>query len=173
MAKYEKVKCEMLPQLLLWKYPKPLFKKSIELTVDDGYAAVVNIDGKNSLVQPGKQILPMQDKKAGLSAEIYFVRTEGSNRFRWGAKPNVEMYDPIYNVPIRLMGYGTAAVIIQNPVTLVQSAKSGKFPAERDPLPDYFRVLCQRALKDSVYRFFSTNRVSLLYAPQYRQRSAL
>ena len=169
MAKLEKVKCEMLPQLLLWKYPKTLFKKSVELTVENGYAAVVYTDGQSSLVQPGKETLALEDKKAGLSAEIYFVRTENSNRYRWGTKPRIEMRDPVYNVPLRLTGYGTAAVAIQNPVMLVQNAKNGKFPKTGDPLPDFFRDRCNQALKNSLTRFFGTNRISLLYASQYLQ----
>ena len=159
----------MLPQLLLWKYPKTLFKKPVELTVENGYAAVVYTDGQSSLVQPGKETLALEDKKAGLSAEIYFVRTENSNRYRWGTKPRIEMRDPVYNVPLRLTGYGTAAVAIQNPVMLVQNAKNGKFPKTGDPLPDFFRDRCNQALKNSLTRFFGTNRISLLYASQYLQ----
>ena len=170
MAKFEKVKCEMLPQqLLLWKYPKTLFNKAVELTVDDGYTAVVNNGGNLTLIQPGKQILPLQDKKAGLSAEIYFVRVDGSNRYHWGTKPNIEINDPIYNVPIRLMGYGTVNVAIQNPLLLVQNAKCGRFPLTGDPLPEFFRNQCLQALKNSIFRLFGMNRVSLLYAPQYIQ----
>ena len=170
MANYEKVKCEMLPQqLLLWKYPKTLFNKAVELTVDDGYTAVVNNGGNLTLIQPGKQILPLQDKKAGLSAEIYFVRVDGSNRYHWGTKPNIEINDPIYNVPIRLMGYGTVNVAIQNPLLLVQNAKCGRFPLTGDPLPEFFRNQCLQALQNSIFRLFGMNRVSLLYAPQYIQ----
>ena len=170
MAKFEKVKCEMLPQqLLLWKYPKTLFDKAVELTVDDGYTAVVNIGGNLTLVQPGKQILPLQNKEAGLSAEIYFVRVDGSNRYHWGTKPNIEINDPIYNVTIRLMGYGTVNVAIQNPLLLVQNAKCGRFPLTGDPLPEFFRNQCLQALQNSIFRLFGMNRVSLLYAPQYIQ----
>ena len=160
----------MLPQqLLLWKYPKTLFNKAVELTVDDGYTAVVNIGGNLTLVQPGKQILPLQNKEAGLSAEIYFVRVDGSNRYHWGTKPNIEINDPIYNVTIRLMGYGTVNVAIQNPLLLVQNAKCGRFPLTGDPLPEFFRNQCLQALQNSIFRLFGMNRVSLLYAPQYIQ----
>ena len=169
MAKYETVKCEMLPQLMLWKYPKTVFKKPVELTVDAGYAAVANIDGRFFRMQSGKQILQLPDKKSDLSAEIYFVRTEAPYQFRWGTKPRIEINDPTYNVPIQLMGYGTTTVAIQDPLLLVQSAMNGKFPEKGDPLPDFFRELCVQALKSAVTNFFGVNRDSPLSAPQHRQ----
>jgi membrane protease subunit (stomatin/prohibitin family) len=169
MAKYETVKCEMLPQLMLWKYPRTTFKKPVELTVDAGYAAVANIDGRFFRMQSGKQILQLPDKKSDLSAEIYFVRTESPYQFRWGTKPQIEINEPSANVPIRLMGYGTTTVAIRDPLLLVQSAKNGLFPEKGDPLPDFFRELCMQALKSGIANFFGVNPDSPLSAPQHIQ----
>lgn len=159
----------MLPELMLWKYPKTRFKKPVEVTVDAGYDSVVNIDGKFFRIQPGKQILQLPDRKSDLSAEIYFVRTGTPYQYRWGTKPRIEISDPTYNAAIQLMGYGTTTVGIHDPLLLVQSVMNGKFPEKGDPLPGFFRDLCVQALKSGVTNFFGVNRDSPLYASRHRQ----
>lgn len=167
--------------VFIWKHDCENFNTNSQLIVDQSQLAVFYKNGqaldifKADRYTLTTQNIPLLRNLVGLATggvtpfqcSVYFINLSVFMKNEWGTDTAINLLDPVHEVPIKLRGYGSFGLNVENPRKLIEKlVGTGKSFTAAD-VQDQFCSLLNANIRTGIAKAMTENGISALGIDQH------
>lgn len=144
---------------VVWKHPHNFFINGADLIVPFTHEAIIIKNGQaQESYKPGKHIiddlsntkLVFFRKKSNEIIEVYYINKSLNLPIKWGTKTQMDLIDPLLNVPVRIGAHGEFEIKISNPRKFLIKVVGNSEGMSKELIQDFFRDRMAMYIKNSI-----------------------
>lgn len=145
--------------IVVWRHPHNSFTHNTELVVPYTHEAILIKDGQaQGTYKPGKHIINEQtalkfslfSKKEADIYEVYFINKSLYLPIKWGTRTQMDLFDPMLNIPVRVGAHGEFEIKISNPRKFLLKIVGNAPYMNKEMIQDFFRDKMSMYIKNSI-----------------------
>lgn len=144
---------------VVWKHPSSRFAGNAELIVPFTHEAILITDGQaGESFKPGKHTVnekafikrTLFRKRYEQHLEIYYINKSLNLPIKWGTRTQLDLFDPLLNIPVRIGAHGEFEIKINNPRKFLIKVVGNSQGMSKEMIQDFFRDRMSMYIKNTI-----------------------